>query len=44
MEPIKFDGANVVYGAKKPEQAPAPEPEYRPTGDYQPMANDDMPF
>ena len=25
-----------LLGGKKPEQAPAPEPEYRPTGDYQP--------
>lgn len=33
-----------LLGGKKPEQAPAPEPEYRPTGDYQPMANDDMPY
>lgn len=33
-----------LLGAKKPEQALAPEPEYRPTGDYQPMANDDMPY
>ncbi len=33
-----------LLGAKKPEQASAPEPEYRPTGDYQPMANDDMPY
>ena len=33
-----------LLGAKKPEQAPAPEPEYRPNGDYQPMANDDMPY
>ena len=33
-----------LLGAKKPEQAPAPEPEYRPTGDYRPMgADDDMP-
>ena len=33
-----------LLGGKKPEQAPAPEPEYRPTSDYQPMANDDMPY
>ena len=33
-----------LLGGKKPEQASAPEPEYRPTGDYQPMANDDMPY
>ena len=33
-----------LLGAKKPEQAPAPEPEYRPTGDYRPMgADDDLP-
>lgn len=33
-----------LLGAKKPEQAPAPEPEYRPTGDYRPMgADEDMP-
>ena len=42
-----------LLGGQKREQAPAPEPEYRPTGDYQPMnANydgsgrkgDDLPF
>lgn len=34
-----------LLGGKKPEQAPAPEPEYRPTGSgYQPMeAYDDLP-
>lgn len=32
-----------LLGGKKPEQAPAPEPEYRPAG-YQPIgADDDMP-
>lgn len=38
-----------LLGGKKPEQAPAPEPEYRPTGDYQPAnanydGSDDLPF
>ena len=41
-----------LLGGKKPEQAPAPEPEYRPTGDYQPTnanydgrgESDDLPF
>ena len=33
-----------LLGAKKPEQAPAPEPDYRPTGDYRPMGVlEDMP-
>ena len=39
-----------LLGSKRPEQAPAPEPEYRPTyqapvnGSYQPMdATDDLP-
>lgn len=33
-----------LLGGKKPEQAPAPEPEYRPTGDYRPISTDgDMP-
>lgn len=33
-----------LLGGKKPEQAPAPTPEYTPGGDYQYMANDDMPY
>lgn len=34
-----------LLGGQKREQAPAPEPEYRPTGDYRPMdANGDLPF
>lgn len=33
-----------LLGGKKPEQAPAPTPEYTPNGDYQPTANDDMPY
>lgn len=34
-----------LLGGKKPEQAPAPEPEYRPTGDYRPISTDgDMPY
>lgn len=33
-----------LLGGKKPEKAPAPAPEYRPTGDYRPMgADDDLP-
>ena len=33
-----------LLGAKKPEQAPAPSPEYTPGGDYRPMgADDDLP-
>lgn len=37
-------GEMELLGGKKPEQAPAPEPEYRPTGDYRPMgADDDLP-
>jgi len=30
-----------LLGAKKPEQAPAPQPEYRPGGGYQPIQNDE---
>ena len=34
-----------LLGGQKREQAPAPEPEYRPTGDYRPMdAHGDLPF
>lgn len=34
-----------LLGGKKTDQAPAPEPEYRPTGDYRPIGADgDMPF
>lgn len=33
-----------LLGGKKPEQAPAPAPEYTPGGGYQPMgADDDLP-
>lgn len=32
-----------LLGSKKPEQAPAPEPDYRPTGGYQPIADGDLP-
>lgn len=33
-----------LLSGKKPGQAPAPQPEYRPTGDYRPMgADDDLP-
>ena len=32
-----------LLGGKKPEQAPAPQPDYRSSGDYQPMPDDDMP-
>lgn len=32
-----------MLGGKKPEQAPAPEPQYRPTGNYQ-QADSDLPF
>lgn len=33
-----------LLGGKKPEQAPAPEPEYTPGGGYQPTgADDDLP-
>lgn len=33
-----------LLGGKKPEQAPAPSPEYTPGGGYQPMgADDDLP-
>lgn len=33
-----------LLGGKKPEQAPAPSPEYTPGGDYRPMgADDDLP-
>ena len=30
-----------LLGGKKPEQAPAPSPEYTPGGGYQPMGTDD---
>lgn len=32
-----------LLGSKKPEQAPAPEPDYRLTGGYQPIADGDLP-
>ena len=32
-----------LLGSKKPEPAPAPEPDYRPTGGYQPIADGDLP-
>ena len=34
-----------LLGGQKREQAPAPEPEYRPTGNYSPMdAHGDLPY
>lgn len=32
-----------MLGGKSREQAPAPEPEYRPTGGYQPISDGDLP-
>lgn len=32
-----------LLGGKSREQAPAPEPEYRPTGGYQPISDGDLP-
>ena len=50
LDAINYDSKIIVeemelLGGQKREQAPAPEPEYRPTGDYRPMdAHGDLPF